>query len=71
MTQVQGESIGQGQVLDGTITGRFIYTSEGSAGWRVSTSVGTLPDEVQQEAIGYNQRLTSPQGFATPDLNSP
>ena len=69
MTQVQGESIGQGQVLDGTITGRFIYTSEGSAGWRVSTSVGTLPDEVQQEAIGYNQRLTSPQGFATPDPN--
>ena len=67
MTQVQPESTGQGQVLDGAITGRFIYTSEGSAGWRVSTSVGTVPDEVQQEAIAYIQRLTSPPGFAVPE----
>ena len=67
MTQIPGESTDRGQVLAGTIVGRFIYTSEGSAGWRVSSSIGGLLAEVQQEAIRHSQRLTSPQGFGLPD----
>lgn len=66
MTQILGESVPAAQVLSGTVVGRFIYTSEGSAGWRISSSVGSPPAEVQQDAVKYNQRLTSPGGYAVP-----
>lgn len=65
MTDESSSSSESGEVLTGRIAARFVYASRGIDGWGVSGQIGSVTDQVKDEAVSYLERLHSPQGYGS------